>query len=460
MEEAKAKQAGRLAKLGGLEESLSTQDTITDAPAQSAVDILVRARSAEAADAAAAGDGAAEAGDKKKTKEKKKKSPKKEKKEKSGPKTKYKELIPIELGLDRRMSVQTEEDDQFDVIVPPGGQPGQLWTFKVEPGEVGELWAVTESLRFQDPPDSHALPGADTVYECVSRAVLRAGLDTISKQVGFCERGEQRVCLESRVYAGRTRVRFEEGWTSVRSGSGKRLLKKLDGLAPWLQAEVEAKERAIAWLELQGYPRALIDKVLGLFVEAGYKPEVWLDRLGDMPRQELADLVESAQKEQGREDELSGYMEEAGTQLLSGAYSAAAAKYRDVLQVDVDNEEAARGLAEAEKGERLAQLTPEQLQAHIAAELGGEMAGGGATPLSGALGVTEGEEASARAPSFDPKKKLPKRKPHFPTRPVEVGSKGPTFFTVAWELAKEDVKEPVLPLYGTAQPASLPCLVS
>ena len=49
MEEAKAKQAGRLAKLGGLEEALSTQDTITDAPAQSAVDILVRARSAEAA---------------------------------------------------------------------------------------------------------------------------------------------------------------------------------------------------------------------------------------------------------------------------------------------------------------------------------------------------------------------------------------------------------------------------
>ena len=49
MEEAKKAQAGRLAKLGGLEESLSTQDTITDAPAQSAVDILVRARSAEAA---------------------------------------------------------------------------------------------------------------------------------------------------------------------------------------------------------------------------------------------------------------------------------------------------------------------------------------------------------------------------------------------------------------------------
>ena len=136
MEEAKKAQSGRLAKLGGLEESLSTQDTITDVPAQSAVDILVRARSAEAADAAAtaAGDGA----EKKRTKEKKKKSPKKEKKEKSGPKTKYKELIPIELGLDRRMSVQTEEDDQFDVIVPPGGQPGQLWTFKVEPGEVGE----------------------------------------------------------------------------------------------------------------------------------------------------------------------------------------------------------------------------------------------------------------------------------------------------------------------------------
>ena len=65
MEEAKKAQSGRLAKLGGLEESLSTQDTITDAPAQSAVDILVRARSAEAADAAAAGDGAEATGGKK-----------------------------------------------------------------------------------------------------------------------------------------------------------------------------------------------------------------------------------------------------------------------------------------------------------------------------------------------------------------------------------------------------------
>ena len=66
MEEAKKAQSGRLAKLGGLEESLSTQDTITDVPAQSAVDILVRARSAEAADAAmAAGDGAEATGGKK-----------------------------------------------------------------------------------------------------------------------------------------------------------------------------------------------------------------------------------------------------------------------------------------------------------------------------------------------------------------------------------------------------------
>ena len=66
MEEAKKAQSGRLAKLGGLEESLSTQDTITDVPAQSAVDILVRARSAEATDAATgAGDGAEATGDKK-----------------------------------------------------------------------------------------------------------------------------------------------------------------------------------------------------------------------------------------------------------------------------------------------------------------------------------------------------------------------------------------------------------
>ena len=61
-------------------------------------------------------------------------------------------------------------------------------------------------------------------------------------------------------------------------------------------------------------------------------------------------------------------------------------------------------------------------------------------------GVEEGEEASARAGKFDMKKKLPIRVPHFPTKPVDQGPKGPTFITVVWELAKEDIDEPRLPL--------------
>ena len=61
-------------------------------------------------------------------------------------------------------------------------------------------------------------------------------------------------------------------------------------------------------------------------------------------------------------------------------------------------------------------------------------------------GVEEGEEASARAEKFDQKKKLPKRAPHFPTKPVDQGPKGPTFFTVVWEMPKEDIAEPTLPL--------------
>jgi hypothetical protein len=63
-----------------------------------------------------------------------------------------------------------------------------------------------------------------------------------------------------------------------------------------------------------------------------------------------------------------------------------------------------------------------------------------------APGVEEGEEASARAEKFDSRKKLPKRLPHFPTTPVDHGPKGPTFITVVWEMSKEDIAEPTLPL--------------
>ena len=259
-------------------------------------------------------------------KQAKKKEKTEKKLHKQGLRTRFSGQIPMDLGLDRRMTItasaRIDEDTgatvQFDVVVPPGVQPGQTWHFKAEPGESGELWPVLETLKVEDPVDPRALPGAGQAYECVSRAVLRAGLDTLSKQVGFCERGEQRVCLESRVYAGRTRVRFEEGWTSVHSGSGRRLLKKIDGLAPWLQAEEEAKERAVAWLAMQGYSPPMVAKVLDLFLDAGYQPKTWLDRLGDMPKQEMEDMVTAATRAQAREDELRGYMEEAGGQLLAG----------------------------------------------------------------------------------------------------------------------------------------------
>jgi hypothetical protein len=71
----------------------------------------------------------------------------------------------------------------------------------------------------------------------------------------------------------------------------------------------------------------------------------------------------------------------------AGDYGGAQQRYHDVLEVDPDNEEAKRGLSEAEKGSRLAALTPEQLQAHIAAEMGDPSAGGGSTtPLADVLG--------------------------------------------------------------------------
>ena len=148
-----------------------------------------------------------------------------------------------------------------------------------------------------------------------------------------------------------------------------------------------------------------------------------------MPKQELQDMVDAANRQQAREDELASYMDEAGRHLLAGDYAAAAQRYREVLEADSDNEEASRGFSEAEKGARLAALTPEQLQAHIAAEMGEFGGGGGAAPLASLLGVEEGQEASERAAKFDSTKKLPKRAPHHPTRPVDQGPKGPTFIT-------------------------------
>lgn len=154
------------------------------------------------------------------------------------PKThKIHKKIPASLGLDRRLTIKAHSGGSSDgttwvrpgfiVTVPPGISTGQTWHFRVEVGVPDQEWRVIETLKIDQVDDAGALPGAGTVFECVSRAVLRAGLDRASKQVGFVERGDQLVCLETRLYGGRTRVRFERGWTSARSGSGKVLLRQV-----------------------------------------------------------------------------------------------------------------------------------------------------------------------------------------------------------------------------------------
>jgi hypothetical protein len=150
-----------------------------------------------------------------------------------------------------------------------------------------------------------------------------------------------------------------------------------------------------------------------------------LERLGDMSGEELVQLVSEAKQAQRKEMELAGYMQEAGEQLLRADYAGAMRKFKEVLEVDPDNEEAKRGHQEAEKGERLASMSPEELEAAV-------MGGMDSTSLVQALGVTEGREASATAKQFDPTKKLPKRVPHHPDKPYDAGIKGPTFFTVCW----------------------------
>ena len=65
-------------------------------------------------------------------------------------------VIPLNLGLDRVMTVRTGgHTPEFDALVPPGGQPGQIWHFKVETGEPGERWNIVESIEFEVAAPSH-----------------------------------------------------------------------------------------------------------------------------------------------------------------------------------------------------------------------------------------------------------------------------------------------------------------
>ena len=180
--------------------------------------------------------------------------------------------------------------------------------------------------------------------------------------------------------------------------------------------------------------------MLQLFKEAGYSPRIWLDKLGDMSTEEMMQFVSDAEKAQTKENELAAYMQEAGDQLVNADYQGAMRKYTDVLDVDPDNEEARRGQQEATKGHRLTSMTPEELEA---ATRGGMSDGS----LMEAMGVVEAPEASDSARKFDPVKKLPKREPHYPETPYDLGSKGPTHITVCWHMHKDDVEQiPPLPL--------------
>ena len=117
----------------------------------------------------------------------------------------------------------------------------------------------------------------------------------------------------------------------------------------------------------------------------GVPPGDWLARLTAMPPEELARRAAVAAV---AEPPPAAAMEGAAALLARGEYGEAAAAFEALLAAHPEGaEEAARGLREARKGERLAQLTPEQLAAHLAAEMAG--AGEGAASLSGALGVRE-----------------------------------------------------------------------
>ena len=89
-------------------------------------------------------------------------------------------------------------------------------------------------------PLPEAAAGIGTVYECVTPAIVRSGLDALSNQLGELSVGDEIVALETTVHSGRVRVKFSyagktggggggggatHGWTSVTSGSGGEVLR-------------------------------------------------------------------------------------------------------------------------------------------------------------------------------------------------------------------------------------------
>jgi hypothetical protein len=252
----------------------------------------------------------------------------------------------------------------------------------------------TDALVTLLEPLPDASDGIGTIYECVTPTVVRAGLDALSTQLGQLKVGDEVVALETTVHSGRVRVKFSfsaggnssgggggavqagerKGWASVTSGSGGEILRAKRGLNLYEQRGgdgsgegwADGEERALQWLELKGAPLACAQRICKNFRDAGSRPDGLVDQLSAMEPRTVRMLIEESNQKLEEEGRLLRVMEQASDLMVAGQYDGAKGLYAQVLGEDPDHDEARRGVSEAEKGQRLANMTEEEMLAQMA----------------------------------------------------------------------------------------------
>ena len=202
-------------------------------------------------------------------------------------------------------------------------------------------------------------PGAR--YRCVKRSAIRADPDLASERTAFLEVGEELQVLESRVVGqhGLLRVRCDRGWVSTNSATGAALLELLE--RPAAAGEGGAlPPPAVAGSEspADGSQAA----AGGGGVEGGSMEA--LDELLVTMRQ-MEGVLQGKGQGPGAAEPAPDPMGEASRLLADASYAEAAAAFGAMLAADPNDESAARGLRQAEKGLKLTQ------QQELEAWLGG-----------------------------------------------------------------------------------------
>eukprot|EP01043_Picozoa_sp_COSAG02_P031987 COSAG02_NODE_2117_length_9786_cov_7.559203_4_plen_359_part_00 len=232
----------------------------------------------------------------------------------------------------------------------------------------GSRLLVEDQNYERAPALSEQLAGSGVVYRCLKKSVLRSGMDKLSERVGTVEEGEQVTAAEVRVCNGQVRIRIAgRGWTSLRNPSGGQLLKREANGSRTTWGDGDGQERAVSFLTMKGCSAEVAEHVCSVYRDQGLEPAKWTDTLVAMSEAELEIFLREAADALARQAEVAAVMSAAGELMVQGEYAEAKERYLALCTADDDALEARRGVTEAEKGLRLAAMSPEDLMREMEA---------------------------------------------------------------------------------------------